>query len=82
VGIENPFDLFSTYAADADDLAPWLKGASINTDGNLRLSYLAGWGINSDLADDLYRKIVGYRQRPVEIFSGSPARLQQFFSEL
>jgi spermidine synthase len=82
VDIQNPFDLLSTYAGNAVDLAPWLEGAAINSDGNLRLSYLAGWGINAELADDLYRKMIGYRRRPVQIFSGSTARLQVFFSEL
>ena len=37
----------------------------------LRLSYLAGWGINSELADYLYRQMLRYR-RPPTFFSGSP----------
>lgn len=82
VEIVTPFDLLSTYAGGAADMAPWLKDAVLNTDGNLRLSYLAGWGINSNLADDLYRKMLRYRQPPIEIFSGSPTSLQSFMAEL
>ena len=82
VGINSSLDLFSTYTANAAGLAPWLKGAALNTDGNLRLSYLAGWGINANLADDLYREMLQYRRPPLDIFSGSPASLQAFFSEL
>jgi len=71
IGVENLFDLFSTYSGSASDLAPYVRGAEVNTDGDLRLSYLAGWGINSTLEDHLYRQIIRYRQMPVGIFSGS-----------
>jgi hypothetical protein len=48
----------------------------INTDKDLRLSYLAGWGINSDMADHLYRQMIKYRRPPTAIFSGSPELLR------
>jgi spermidine synthase len=72
IGVVNLYDLFSSYAGDASDLAPWTAGAALNTDGDLRLSYLAGWGINSNLADNLYRQILSYRKPPSHIFTGSP----------
>jgi len=76
IGINSPYDLFSTYTGRASDLQPWTQGALINTDQDLRLSYLAGWGINSDMADLLYREMLKYRRTPTDIFSGSPERLR------
>src|SRR6202453_4284047 len=64
VGIGNAIALFSTYAGQKSDLGEWTKGAAVNRDADLRLSYLAGWGINSFLEDDLYRKMLQYRKRP------------------
>ncbi len=34
-------------SGQARDLAPWLAGAQINRDSNLRLQYLAGFGLNT-----------------------------------
>jgi spermidine synthase len=76
IEINSPYDLFSTYTGTGSDLQPWTQGALINTDKDLRLSYLAGWGINSDMADGLYREMLKYRQPPSGIFSGSPERLR------
>ena len=47
-------------------------GAEINRDGDLRLQYLAGWGINSDMQDLIYRQIMDYRSVPSNLFEGSP----------
>ncbi len=80
IGIGNLFDLFSSYAGGAADLAPWVAGAQINTDGDLRLSYLAGWGVNSNLADSLYRQMIRYRKSPDQIFTGSPELRQALMS--
>ncbi len=76
IGVNSPIDLMATYAGRKADLAPWLKGAEITRDKDLRLQYLAGWGINNRLEDRLYRAIVGYRQRPEGLFAGSPEQLQ------
>ena len=65
-------DLFATYAGQKSDLGPWLEGAEINRDADLRLSYLGGWGINSTLEDVIYRQMIAYRRAPVNIFTGSP----------
>ncbi len=76
IDINSPYDLFSTYTGAGSDLRPWTRSALINTDQNLRLSYLAGWGINSDMADRLYREMLNYRQPPAGMFSGSPELLR------
>jgi spermidine synthase len=76
IGVVSAADLLSAYAGQLSDLAPWLKGAQINRDRNLRLQYLAGWGINSELADDIYRQILGYRHPPSNIFTGSSEKLK------
>jgi hypothetical protein len=82
VGISTPFDLFSTYAGNRSDLAPWTAGADINRDSNLRLSYVAGWGINAKLNDYLYRRMLSYRHRPEGLFIGSPDKVDRLMSAL
>jgi spermidine synthase len=76
IGIGSATDLFATYAGQKSDLGRWTEGADINHDGDLRLSYLAGWGINSSLEDFIYRAMMKYREPPVGMFSGSPAHVQ------
>jgi spermidine synthase len=82
ISVNSLVELFSTYAGSATDLAPWTAGAAINGDGDLRLSYLAGWGINSYLEDILYRKMLVYRTPPVSIFTGSPEYVQKVLMTL
>ena len=79
IGVGSAIDLFATYAGQKPELEPWLRGADINRDGDLRLQYIAGWGINSNMADYLYRQMLNYRRNPVNIFSGSPQALQSLF---
>ena len=81
IGFDSSIDLLSTYAGQASELRPWLAGADINRDGNLRLQYLAGWGINSSLADYLYREMLGYR-RSANVFTGSPRLMQALLFQL
>jgi spermidine synthase len=76
IGVTSVVDLLSTYAGQKADLDPWLAGAEINRDRDLRLQYLAGWGINSNLEDVLYRRIMSYRKPPANLINGSPERLQ------
>jgi len=75
IGIHAPVDLFSTFTGQRSDLAPWLEGAEINRDGDLRLEYLAGWGINSAIEDPMYRQMLSYRHRPDNLFTGSTEQL-------
>ena len=79
IGIGSAVDLFATYSGQKSDLEPWLRGAEINRDGDLRLQYIAGWGINSDMADYLYREMLRYRRPPVRLFTGSPQSVQSLF---
>jgi len=77
-GIEfsSPVQLYATYAGRPSDLAAWLQGADLNLDENLRLMYMAGWGINSNKADPIHRDIMKYRTFPADIFKGSPEKLE------
>jgi spermidine synthase len=79
IGVGSALDLFATYAGQKSDLGHWTKGAQINRDADLRLSYLAGWGINSALEDVLYRQMLRYRERPDGLFTGSPERTQALY---
>jgi spermidine synthase len=75
IGVNSATDLFATYAGQQSDLGPWVAGAELNRDGDLKLQYLGGWGINSAMEDYLYRQMMSYRQPPSNIFTGSPDRL-------
>jgi spermidine synthase len=76
IGVNSIVDLLSTYAGQKSDLGQWTAGAEINRDIDLRLSYLAGWGINSTLEDFIYKRMMSYRQPPVDLFTGTPAHVQ------
>jgi spermidine synthase len=77
VGFNSAVDLFSTYAGNATDLAPWLKDAQINRDRNLRLQYLAGMSLNTYQSDRIYADMLPYSRYPEGMFTGSPALIQQ-----
>jgi spermidine synthase len=76
IGIRSAVDLLATYAGQKSDLEPWYAGAELNRDGDLRLQYLAGWGINSSLEDFIYRQMLSYRRPPLNLFTGSAERVQ------
>ncbi len=82
IGFNSATELYATYAGQNADLRDWLAGAQINRDRNLRLMYLAGWGFNSEISDPLYRKIMSYRRRPQDMFTGSQGRLDSFYEQL
>jgi spermidine synthase len=71
VGLGSAVALLGTYAGRGPDLAPWLKGAAINRDRNLRLQYLAGLGLNLYRSDPIYEEMLAYRRFPEELFVGS-----------
>ena len=75
VGYQTPVDLLSTYLGRGRDLAPWLAGADINTDGNLRLQYLAGLAVNNNTGSEIRDAILRYRRFPEDLFTGDPASL-------
>jgi spermidine synthase len=60
--------LMGTYAGRGSDLGPWLKGAEINRDGNLRLQYLAGMGLNLNQSECIYQSLLAYRKYPESLF--------------
>src|SRR5688572_12677617 len=72
VGYESVFDLLAIYSGNSRDLAPWLQGAEINRDGNLRLQYLAGLTTNESLVTEIRNEILTYRTFPADLFTGSP----------
>jgi spermidine synthase len=76
VGLGSPASLLGTYAGQARDLAPWLVGAEINRDANLRLQYLAGMGLNSYQNASIYEEMLQYRRYPENLFVGSDSGTQ------
>jgi spermidine synthase len=75
VGMNSPEDLFATYAGRASDLKPWLRGAAINRDRNLRMEYLAGMGLDLDDAPQIYAGMLRYRRFPEDVFSSTEGRV-------
>jgi spermidine synthase len=69
-GYPKALDLLSTYAAQASDLKTWARGAEVNRDRNLRLQYLAGLGVNMNLANDIYNQMLNAAQFPDNLMSG------------
>jgi len=82
VGVPSLTALFTTYTGRKADLGQWTGDAEINRDSNLRLSYLAGWGINSQLADVIYRDMLRFRQPPADLFTGSPQLVDAILGSL
>jgi spermidine synthase len=75
VGFHSAAEFLATYAGRAADLKPYLAGAEINDDMNLRLQYLAGLGLNSMAFQQIYLDISTYRSFPEGLFTGSEGRL-------
>ncbi len=82
VGFYSGAALLGTYAGDGRDLAPWLKDAQINHDGDLRLQYLAGLALNVSQEDVIYKAIVAHRKIPSAGFRGSPGALQNLYQAM
>jgi spermidine synthase len=57
-------------------LKPWLEGAAINSDRNLRLQYMAAWAVNNYLQAMIYDQMLLYRQFPANLIVGSDQPLQ------
>jgi spermidine synthase len=77
VGYGTIFDVLRTYSGRSAELAPWLAGAEINRDSNLRLQYLAGLGYNEFLGTQIRNEILTYRTFPTGMFKGSPASIAE-----
>jgi spermidine synthase len=76
IGIFSAIDLLSVYTGQRADLGRWVQGAEINRDRDLRLQYLAGWGINSRMQDTIYRQMLMHRDLSVTPFTGSGPSVQ------
>ncbi len=75
IGLIGATDLFGNFAGRSGDLERWTSGAQINRDRNLRLQYLAGFGVNLHEGDAIYRDILQYRKFPEDIFTASESTL-------
>ena len=73
VGFASVLELLATYSGRGTDLQPWLSGAEINRDRNLRLQYLAGLGMNLHQEHEIYRAILRYCRFPEDLLGGSGA---------
>jgi spermidine synthase len=75
VGFHSAVEILATYAGRASDLQPFVAGAEINDDMNLRLQYLAGLGLNSMAFEKVYLDMLAYRTFPEGLFTGSEGRM-------
>jgi spermidine synthase len=75
IGFDSAVALLSTYGGRGPELAPWLKDAQINRDDNLRLQFLAGFGMNVDQRAEIYRGMLSLRHYQDDLFVGSAAPL-------
>ena len=82
VGVHSAVDLLASYAGRAADLKEWLRDAAINHDGDLRLQYLAGTGLNVNEGDRVYAEILKYRRFPDEVFVGSEYQIGRLRSRI
>lgn len=71
VGFNTVVGLLGRYGGRASDLKPWLEGAQINRDVNLRLQYLAGLGLNESLGQAIRDEMLPYRRYPEDMFVGT-----------
>jgi spermidine synthase len=76
VGFSSAVDLLATYAGRAADMQPWLAGAEINRDRNLRLQYLAGLRLRSNDAEAIYSSMIAWRKYPDNLFLASKGSRQ------
>jgi spermidine synthase len=75
-GFTSTTDLLATYAGRARDLKPMLSDARINEDLNMRLQYIAGMGLNTVSAPQIYGNILRYRQFPEGFLIGKNDTLE------
>jgi spermidine synthase len=71
VGFKTVVDLLGTYGGQGPDLQPWLRGAQINRDRNLRLQYLAGMGLNLYQEVAIFDDMELHRKFPENLFIAS-----------
>jgi len=76
VGFSSVYQLLATYAGRAMDLRPWIAGAHVNTDLDLRLQYMAGMGLNYNNAPEIRQQIANFAKFPEGLFNGTPEEMQ------
>jgi spermidine synthase len=80
VGYATILDMLKTYSGRGKDLIPWIAGAEINTDKNLRLQYLAGVGLNNNFGTEIRDSMLEYRQFPADLFTGQASSVESLRS--
>jgi spermidine synthase len=78
IGFVSAIDSIASYSGRGPDLALWLRGATINTDRNLRLQYLAGMGLNVTAQDQIRSELADAGWIPPGLFTAS----EENFAEL
>lgn len=71
VTLESARSVLATYAGRGRDLAPWLVGAEVNRERQMRLQYLAGLAANSDERFLIFQSMLRYRRYPDDLFEAS-----------
>jgi hypothetical protein len=82
VNFHSAVELLASYTGRASDLAPMLAGALVNTDLNLRLQYLAGFGLNSVRSPEIYGNLLTSRRFPDDLFKGKGDRIDSLRTRL
>ncbi len=82
VGFSTILDILKTYSGRGRDLAPWIAGAAINTDRNLRLEYLAGLGFNNNIGAEIRDSMLRYRQFPTDLFTGKVSSVESLRAQM
>jgi len=82
IDVPSAMALFSTYAGNDRDLAPWLKDALINHDYDMRLQYMAGLALNMNQAEMIYRQMLSRATPPKNLFVGDPEALDIIFQSV
>ncbi len=75
IGFPTLESFLGTFAGRGPELQPWVAGAELNRDRNLRLQYLAGLGLNSYDQNAIFQSMLTFRRWPDGLFVGSPERL-------
>jgi spermidine synthase len=75
VSLGSALSLLGTYAGRGPDLDRWLERAQINRDRDLRLQYLAGFGMLKNDATTILYDMLRYRRFPNPIFAGSAQQI-------
>jgi spermidine synthase len=76
VGYSTILGVLKTYSGRGKDLGPWVAGAQINTDRNLRLQYLAGSGFNNNTGTNIRNSMLRYRRFPSDLFTGQASSVE------